>query len=176
MLLMTWKVVSRNVKRMYLYFFGTWAVHCEVIYDDGVWAKIKSLCKTRKLIWYCITPVNYDLMSASGNLRMGREAYSRLLKRRYKEIEAMGQEIQLHVHLSILKNMGRGQQMKMIRDSREWMLQNGFKVTKFVPGWWNYDNDTLEILEELGLKMVGKDRYYEIHDYELGALNKHLGV
>lgn len=173
---MTMKVISRNLKRMYLYFFGTWAVHCEVLYDDGIWAKAKNLSGRKRLIWYCITPANYNLMKASGNLSLSKGEYSKLLKKRYRELESMGQTIQLHVHLSILDNMPKERQRKIIKEACKWMIDNGFRVTEFVPGWWDYNNDTLDILKETGLKMVAKDRYYEIHDYELGPLNRHLGV
>lgn len=72
--------------------------------------------------------------------------------------------------------MPKDSQRKLIKEAYKWMIDNGFRVTEFVPGWWNYNKDTLDILKEMGLKMVAKDRHYEIHDYELGPLNRHLGV
>jgi hypothetical protein len=163
-----------NLERFYLYHFRQWGVHTEVVFYDPAWEKVKLICKKRKMVWFVITPANYDYAKAFFNCEMSKDQFSKVLSKRYKEMEKMGQRIELHVHLSIEDNMLPAKQKKMIGEALAWVRSNGFDVKEFVPGWWSYNADMLKILDGLNLKAVRKTDYYAIHDYELIHGNEHL--
>lgn len=172
------KVAARQAKinfnRLYSYHFKVWGVHAEVVFYDPAWAKIKDICRKRKMVWFVITPANHEYAKAFFNCELSRKEFSDVLLRRYKEMEKMGQRIELHVHLSMENNMPYEKQKKMVKESMGWLRANGFDVKEFVPGWWSYNTDLMKILKELGLRPVKKSDYYAIHDYELISGNEHL--
>lgn len=168
------RTVAINASRTYLYNFKTWGVHTEVVFYDPAWEKIKRICRKRRMVWFVITPVNHDYAKSFFNCEMSKEQFSKVLAGRYKEMEKMGQRIELHVHLSMGNNMSYEKQKKMVKESLDWMKANGFSAREFVPGWWTYNLDLLRILKELKLKAVQKSDYYAIHDYELISGNEHL--
>ena len=163
-----------NAQRLYLYHFKVWGVHTEVVFYDPAWEKIKAICKKRKMVWFVTTPVNYKYTKAFFNCELSKKDFEKTILKRYKEMEKMGQRIELHVHLSMENNMSYKKQKKMVKESLDWMGKKGFKVKEFVPGWWTYNKDLVKIVKGFGLRPVRKSDYYAIHDYELIKGNEHL--
>ena len=170
----TFRVVEYDFGRFYRYFFKTWGVHTEAVFYEPIWKQIVKRCKTKKLVWFCITPVNYEYARTFFGLTLTKEEYSKLLARKYKELERMGQRIELHVHLTTLPNMPEAVQRKMMAEAVQWMRSNGFNIREFVPGWWSYTPALRRIAGELGLKQVRKRDYYDLHDYDFVTDNTHL--
>lgn len=170
----TGKTIKINLQRLYQYHFSVWGVHTEVVFYDPAWEKIKEICRRRKMVWFVITPANYEYAKAFFNCELSKEEFSAIILKRYKEMKKMGQRIELHVHLSMENNMPYEKQKKMVKESLAWIRANGFRVKEFVPGWWTYNPDLLRVLKELKLKAVQKSDYYAIHDYELISGNEHL--
>lgn len=163
-----------NLQRLYRYYFRTWAVHAEVVFYDPAWQKIRRICRKRKMVWFVTTPVNYEYTKAFFNCGLSKGDFSKTILKRYKEMEKMGQRIELHAHLSMENNMAYKKQKRMVKEALAWMKKNGFDVAEFVPGWWTYNQDLIKILKELRIRPVKKSDYYSIHDYELIKGNEHL--
>lgn len=168
------RVIKYDVSRFHHYLFKTWGVHTEAVFNDKVWEQVVKRCKSKKLVWFCITPVNHDYACTFFGLTLSKEDYSRLLARKYRELQRMGQRVELHVHLSTLPNMAEKEQRRMMTEALQWMRNNGFNVSEFVPGWWSYNPTLRRIVDDLGLKAVKKSDYYAIHDYDFVTENDHL--
>ena len=82
-------------------------------------------------------------------------------------MKGRGARLELHIHLSItLKNMTRAEQDRLFKGSLDWMKKElGIIPTEFVPGWWSYNQDTLDLCKEYGLKMIYERDYDYTHDY-----------
>lgn len=152
------------------------AMHVESIHKDLVWEKVKE--SYGEYVYFVVTPVNYDYVK----LRFDpgpREEWEGKILERYKWLKDKGCRIELHIHLltgyvasriirSIkLWRLGYSYQFQMIQDGKSWLENNGFKPTEFVPGWWLKNEATEKAVKELGLKLVNRDDYEVIHDFEL---------
>lgn len=148
--------------------FKPLAVHTELIMDDDVWKIIKVKCKQGGVkVWHVMTPVNYELYKTSFNIKLSKQRVSEIMKRRYLWMKNNGQNLQLHIHLSLtMKNMTYDEQNKMFKESLDWMKKElGIVPTEFVPGWWSYNKDTLKICKKYGLKIIYERDYDYTHDY-----------
>jgi hypothetical protein len=147
-------------------YFGRWAIHVETIHEDRIFKKIKKQL-SKKPLCFIITPVNYDYIKGITGTTLRKKELETILKERYNFLKKYAQ-LELHVHLTVLCDMNHREQWKMITDAYKWFEKVlGFKPTKFVPGWWLYDNNTEMICKKLGLKLVKEYDYFSIHDFEL---------
>lgn len=77
-----------------------------------------------------------------------------------------GERLQLHIHLSLIRNLSFKEQEKIFREALEWLNEEvGITPTEFVPGWWKYNQDTLKVLKKEGLKLIHYSDYNSTHDY-----------
>ena len=168
-----------RVKRDYLYpvkrFFGWFlsrfkplSVHAELIVDDDVWEVVKRRCGEGSVrVWHIMLPVNYDIYRTSFNVKLSKTQISEIMRERYLWMKKHGQKLELHIHLSLtMKNMSYVEQDRMFRESLMWMKRElGIVPTEFVPGWWSFNKDTLEICKKYNLKMIYERDYDYTHDY-----------
>jgi peptidoglycan/xylan/chitin deacetylase (PgdA/CDA1 family) len=148
--------------------FKPLAVHTELIMDDDVWKIVKKKCEGRGVyVWHIMTPVNYELYKTSFNIKLSEKRVSEIMKERYLWMKNHEAKLELHIHLSLtMKNMTYQEQDKMFKKSLDWMKKElGITPTEFVPGWWSYNQDTLELCKKYGLKMIHERDYDYTHDY-----------
>lgn len=148
--------------------FKPLTIHTEAIMIDSVWKKIKEKVKSKKVkIWYIMTPVNYDYFKSFLNMKISKKKLSEIMKKRYKWMVQQGERLELHIHLSMaMKTMSFKDQEKLIKEALSWMKKElNLKAREFVPGWWAYNRDTLEICKKHGLRMIYPKDYDYTHDY-----------
>ena len=148
--------------------FKPLSVHTELIYNNECWNEIKKKCEGGQIrVWHLMTPVNYNLYKSSFNTKLPKGELSRIMKKRYLWMKSRGQNLQLHIHLSLtMKNMSYAEQDKLFKDSLVWMKKElDIVPSEFVPGWWSFNEDTLKLCKKYGLKMVKERDYDYTHDY-----------
>lgn len=144
-------------------------VHTEMVVDDKVWEKVKQKALNNKVHkWYLITPYNYELFKNVFTLKMSKEDFEKKLISRYQWLMNHNQNLQLHVHLSKnMKNITKKEQKEIITNSLKWLEKITENIiSEIVFGWWNYNQDTEDIVEELNLKLIKRFDYKECHDYD----------
>jgi len=144
-------------------------IHTEMIVDDDVWEEIKKKVKNNEVhTWYLMTPLNYDLLKFMFNLNISLEKFDEKMRIRYLWLKKNKQRLQLHVHLcKRMKNINYNDQKSLIKKSIEWFENTlNQKVTEMVPGWWNYNSDTEQILKNLNIKLIKRFEYRDGHDYD----------
>jgi len=148
--------------------FKPFTVHTEAIVIDEVWEKIKERVEKNDVYkWYVLTPVNVDYLKSNFNVNLSKKDISKIMRERYKWMLEKNQKIELHVHLSqLMSNLSYEQQEKMISEAVRWMREElNIGAKEFVPGWWDYNNDTLGILKKYKLKLIKPADYDFSHDF-----------
>lgn len=149
--------------------FKPLSIHTELIMDDKVWEIIKQKVKLNEVkVWHVMTPVNYELYKTSFNIKLSKEEVSKKMKERYLWMKEHNQNIQLHIHLSLtMKNMSSQEQEAMFNEALTWMEKElGITPIEFVPGWWSFNDDTLNICKMHKLRFINERDYDYAHDYE----------
>jgi len=143
------------------------AVHTEAIFIDEVWEEIKKRVLNKEVYtWYVMTPANYDYFKGSFGIKKSKKEISDIMKKRYLWMEKNGQKIELHVHLAMLMNISYEEQKKLIGEGYNWMKKElGISPEEVVFGWWEYNEDSLKIIRELGLNHIKQNDYASTHDY-----------
>jgi len=147
--------------------FKPLSVHTEVIVDDEVWEKVRRKVLNKEVeVWHVMTPANYDYFKTNFNIKMSKEKISKIMAERYKWMIDKGERLELHIHLSILKNMDYEEQEKVFEESIKWVKDKlNIKLSEFVPGWWLYDENTVKLLKRYNLKLIKPSDYNYLHDY-----------
>ena len=147
--------------------FKPLTVHLEAIMVDEVWEEIKKKSLNNEVLkWYVMTPANYDYFRSSFKIKRSKEEVSKLMVERYKWMLEHGQRLELHIHLSITRDMNYNEQEKLFKEALAWLREElKLDPKEFVPGWWAYNQETLKVLKKLGLKMVKFSDYNSTHDY-----------
>jgi len=129
-------------------------IHAEAIVREDLWKKIQKLIG-KGFIWFVITPANYDYCKAYFNLRMTKESFSNLLAERILFLKEKNEEIQLHIHLSVIEKYIDDQlQEEKFAEAMKFMNNLGIKPTKLAPGWFKYNDYTLIVSKKYGIKEV----------------------
>lgn len=148
--------------------FKPLAIHTELIMDEDCWKEIqKKVKKGGVKVWHIMTPSNYDLYKTSFNVKLSKKSLSEIMKKRYLWMKNQNQNLQLHIHLSLtMKNLTYSEQEKLFEGSLKWMKKElNIVPTEFVPGWWSYNKDTLNLCKKHNLKMIYPRDYDYTHDY-----------
>jgi hypothetical protein len=147
--------------------FKPLTVHLESIIVDEVWEEIKKKVLNNEVLkWYVMTPANYEYFISSFKIKMSRKEISEIMIERYKWMLEHKQKLELHIHLSITEDMSFEAQEQLFKEAINWLKKEvGIDVKEFVPGWWAYNDDTLRVLNKLGLKMIKYSDYNSTHDY-----------
>jgi len=144
-------------------------VHTEMIVNDRVWKEIqKKALNDEVYTWYVITPTNFDLFKELFTLKMDKGEFESKLIERYIWLKEHDQRIQLHVHLSKdLQSMDKTEQRTKIIKSIAWLEDHiHIIVGEVVFGWWNFNQDTRDILFELEIDLIKRFQYQDCHDYD----------
>lgn len=148
--------------------------HTEAVFNERIWEKVVKFVQAgNKAIWFVLTPVNYDFAKTEHGLRLSKEDYEKVLIEKYNWLKDNGQEIQLHLHLSRVltdmydsKEQNIEEQEEYFQEAVDWLKRNGFEATKITFGWWNYDENSLELAKKYGLQVVKQYDYYWLHDFD----------
>ncbi len=149
--------------------FKPLTVHTEAMVIDSVWEKVKrEVSKGEVFKWYVMTPANLDYFKSEFNVNLSKNKISKILRDRYKWMLQHGQKLELHIHFSmIMGNISYKEQEKLFRESVTWFKGNlGIVPKEFVPGWWEYNEDTLKLCKKYGLRMIGERDYDYTHDFD----------
>ena len=149
-----------NLKNFYIRFLqkitkvSEKTIHTEAIVREDLWEKVKNLIG-KGFIWFVITPANYDYCKAYFNLRMTKEEFSNLLAEKIQFLKEKNEEIQLHIHLSVVeKFIDNRLQDEKFAEAIKFMNSLGITPTKLAPGWFKYNDYTLALSKKYGIKYV----------------------
>lgn len=148
------------------------SIHCEVQHIPQFQVALKNFLFQHKNrygyapILYCVTPVNKAYVE--GLFGSVNEDFAETLENAYLSLKEDYYNIQLHVHLTRKPNLLSFQQKKqVVLNAYEWMRNIGVYPTELVLGWWSNESDIETVGNQLGLRLMRKDSYRVIHDYEL---------
>lgn len=150
--------------------FKPLTVHTEAIMIDSVWEAVKKEVKKNSVLkWYVMTPANRDFFKSDFNVKISKKKLSEILRRRYLWMLEHGQKLELHIHLSLVAgNMNYKEQDKLFKESINWIKKElGIKPAEFAPGWFIYNEDTLNLCKKYRLKMIYEGDYDYKHDFQL---------
>ncbi len=166
-----------NIKNFYIRFLQKVIkvkekqLHIEAIVRDDLWGKVKNLIG-KGYIWFMITPANYDYCKCYFNLRMTKEEFSKILKERIRFLIEKEEDIQLHIHLSVLKQfLDKQLQDEKFEEAMQFMNSIGIQPIKFAPGWLKYDDYTLKLAKKYGIKY-----FYDLSQNPLEKPKKRNGI
>ena len=158
-----------------------YCIFVERIFDDKCFNALKRFCISQheliitsngitiekhpgKIKLFCLTPANYDLIRAEQGYTGTKEELSKIMAKRYKELESIGFNIELHLHLGLrLENLN---QKKIFEEALLWMWKNSFDIGYWTAGWYIYNNESINIAERNGIEYFKDNKHYSFHDYE----------
>ena len=143
-------------------------IHCEVQHIPEFQRRLKKFLSILpyKPILYCITPTNKEYIQ--GLFGNSENDFEEQLKTSYLNLKKRGYPLELHVHLRKISNLLSFHQKKdIIQDALMWMRTSGFNVSELALGWNKQENGMEKIASDLGLKLMAKNCYRVIHDFEL---------
>lgn len=153
----------------------------ERIFDDEIFEKIKAFIEKHttsrwdlpfrqmsKVSLYCLTPANYELAKSEQGYTGTKDQLSRIMAKRYKELEWMGIDINLHLHLSLRPDkLPEKKENQMLKEAMGWMRKHRFDPKEIMFGWYLYTDRSIKIANKHGLKLNKNLGKYHLHDYEL---------
>ena len=129
------------------------SIHVEAIVKDEVWQNLKKLIG-KGYTWFVITPANYGFCKNHFNIRMTKEEFTKKLLERIRFLKDNNEEIQLHIHFTLVKEFFDNQlQEEKFDEAMKFMSQLQIKPTKFVAGWYKYNDYTLSLAKKYGIKV-----------------------
>jgi len=171
----------KYIYRRLLSKFKPMTIHVECAWDDEAWEKIQIKALGGKVVrWYVMTPSNYNYFKVNFNCRLSKAELNKRLYERYNWLINNGQRLELHLHFDMLNSMSYKNQREFFESSLAW-LKKCFpqcKISELVCGWWKYNESTLKLCEEFGLKLVKHGDFGDMHDYDLieKYLNNHYHI
>ena len=157
--------------------FKPMTIHVECAWDDKVWEQIKIKALQGKVIrWYVMTPTNYNYFKVNFNCKLSKKELHKKLVERYKWLIDNGQRLEAHIHFDLLSSMSYENQREFFESSTSWLKKYlpQCNFSELVCGWWKYNDATLKLCDEFGLKLVKHGDFGDMHDYDLIA--KYLNV
>lgn len=142
-------------------------IHAEIFVHDEIWESLLEKAIGKGFIWFVITPSNYEYCSAYFELSLDKKEFSRILKERIMKLRELGEEVQLHIHLSKYRtHLDYEMQQKKFKEAIEFLKALDIHPSKIAAGWWIYDINTIKIARSYGIK--------EIHDYSINPKKKSI--
>ncbi|MGQ4876521.1 MAG: hypothetical protein ACP6IY_20850 [Promethearchaeia archaeon] len=122
-------------------------IHTEAFIRDDLWKILKKKLG-HGYIWFVITPANFDYCVSHFNLKMTKNDFSEILKERILYLKEKGEKIELHIHLSSVREfLDNDIQDKKFNEAIDFLNELGIKPLKFSPGWFIYNDYTIELLK-----------------------------
>jgi len=169
------KKIMNYVKYQWIDRMRTMTMHVEMIYEDDIWELIKdSYNKNPDMIFFVMTPVNYDLLKVEHGLKLGIIEYEKIIIERYIELRDAGANIQLHVHIRSLPVMYTNKEeikkeaSENIKAAMIWIKSNcNIHPTMITMGHFFDTEEVDDICQEMKLDMIRIYDHPSTHDYEL---------
>jgi hypothetical protein len=147
--------------------FGKNTIHVEASHLDEIWNKLLNHINGKKPLCYVLTPANYEYIKSTFGTELTKEQLSKILKDRYTKLKQIGCKINLHIHLSMFPGlMSNKEKERIIKEAYTWFNSSIGKPNEVLFGWYESDEFSDKIAENLGLK-IRKDRHFHIYDYWL---------
>ena len=148
------------------------SIHCEVQHIPRFQIALRNFLSQHKKrygyapILYCLTPLNKAYIE--GFFGRVNENFDKQLEKAYLDLQRNGYPIQLHVHLTFKSNLlSLKEKKEVVSNAYKWMRDTGLHPTELVLGWWCNEKEMENIGSQLNLRLVKKDEYRVLHDYEL---------
>lgn len=149
-------------------------IHTECLHKDNVWKAVQRFVNSGgKVIWFVITPVNFDFVKIESGCVLSPSTWEKTILKRYQWLRDHGQQIEAHVHLRVKMGLydseaeAKKDIEKKVSGAAQWLRKNGFNISRVVFGWWSYNDFAIAVARENGLKTVKRLDNYFIHDYDL---------
>jgi len=142
-------------------------MHVEALHNDRVFERLLLYAKKHPDIWYMVM-IDYENSKArAGGLKMSEEEYADKVLGRTKILSGIAKNIGLHPHLYIPYEDPLSYEAQKNEISRVKGLfdQIGIRASHISFGYWTWDENTVKICDELGLKI--HKRCMALHDYDL---------
>lgn len=142
-------------------------MHIEALHNDRVFGRVLEYAKKHPNIWYMIM-IDYENSKArAGELKMSEKEYVDIVLKRTTALSAITKNIGFHPHLYVPYEdpLSYEAQKKEILRVKGHMDQVGIKTSHVSFGHWTWDDNTVKICNELGLKI--HKRCMALHDYDL---------
>jgi len=159
----------RYICRRLLSKFKPMTVHVECAWEDSIWEKIQIKALEGKIArWYIMTPTNYSYFKVNFNCKLSKKELHKRLYERYKWLIDNGQRLELHLHFDLLNSMSYENQREFFESALAWWKEYfpEYKFSELVCGWWKYNESTLKLCEEFGLKLIKHGNFGDMHDYD----------
>ena len=159
--------IMKLARRIKSIFFKPQEVHVECLHNDKVFAKLIEFAKKNKNIPYMINTDYEYAKHRSGNFKLSRVQYNKILRTRIFALASIVKEIGLHPHLWVHYEdpLPYIEQAKRIVLNLRFLLNLLIMPTQISFGWWNYNASTETICKCYNLKI--RPRCVFIHDYDL---------
>ena len=129
-------------------------IHVEAFVREDLWDIVKNLIG-KKYIWFVITPANFDYCKVFFNLKMSKNEFTEILKKRIEYLKKNGEEIQLHLHICNVKEFFDNElQDNLFKEAMDFMILNKINPTKLAPGWFKYDDYTISLAKKCNIKYL----------------------
>jgi hypothetical protein len=142
-------------------------MHVEALHNTRVFEKVLEYARKHPDIWYMVM-IDYDNSKArAGGLKISEKEYEDIVLRRTKELSTITKNIGLHPHLYIPYEdpLSYESQKKEILRIKGHLDRIGIISSHVSFGYWTWDENTVRICQELGLKI--HKRCMALHDYDL---------
>ncbi|MEE9379173.1 MAG: hypothetical protein V3V33_14195 [Candidatus Lokiarchaeia archaeon] len=144
-------------------------VHTEAFMRNDLWNSIKNKIIGKAYTWFVITPADYEYCKIYFNINIDKNKFTNTLKERIKFLKDNNEEIQLHIHLCMYKNLLDNKlQERKFHEAMDFMNSLDIKPNKFVAGWWIFNRKTVNIAKKYGFK--------EIFDYTINPFRKKIKI
>ncbi len=132
-------------------------LHAEAIVRNDLWENLKKNVVGKNFTWYLITPTNFDYCKTYFNLQMDKKEFSNVLTERIKFLKEKGENIHLHIHFTKRKEfLDREFQEEKFKEAIEFIHSCNIRPTKFVAGWWVYNNYTIKLAKNYGFSEISE--------------------
>lgn len=134
-------------------------IHAEALVRDDEWEELKKLIG-KGYIWFIITPANYDYCKSIFNIKMEKNEFSTILRKRLEYLKENNEEIQLSIHLNKVKKFLENKlQEDRFNEAMNFMTSLDIKPKKLVAVDGVYNKYTLTLAKKHGI--------VEIYDFNL---------
>lgn len=140
-----YKILNKFIKEKNNY------IHAEVLIKDKEWKKLRSLIG-KENTWFVTTPANYDYCKSIFNLKMDKEEFSTILRKRVEYLKENNEKIQLSIHFNKVKKfLDNKLQEDKFNEAIKFMSSVGIKPKKFFAVDEVYNKYTLTLAKKHGL-------------------------
>ncbi|MCP8316081.1 MAG: hypothetical protein H3Z52_14605 [archaeon] len=129
-------------------------IHIEAIFIDKVYEKLIEYVKTHNVMCMVTTMNEYELFRVTYGFGYTLDGFSRILRDRYKVLAEYA-KIGLHTHVApneVIDSFSYEDQYLKLVKGYNFLKSMNIIVKDFAPGWWSYNDITIDVCEDIGIK------------------------